>query len=84
MVPKRGRGAGDCREAARFFCETQEGQTDGVYELDGTALNRRALHPTAITATNAQASLGSRRGKCPCLRAEILGDTSSQRGQTVL
>ena len=43
----------------RFFCETQEGQTDGVYELDGTALNRRALHPTAITATNAQASLAA-------------------------
>ena len=58
---KEGRmNAGEIAEKLqRFFCETQEGQTDGVYELDGTALNRRALHPTAITATNAQASLAA-------------------------
>lgn len=30
-----------------------------IYELDGRALPRRALHPTAIIATNAQASLAN-------------------------
>ncbi len=42
----------------RFFCETlSESNRDRIYELDGTILNEKALHPVAIIATNAQASL---------------------------
>lgn len=42
----------------RFFCETlPEGERDGIYALDGTVLEGKALHPVAVIATNAQASL---------------------------
>ena len=40
-----------------FFCETVKDTPDGVYAVDGTILEEKALHPVAITATNAQASL---------------------------
>lgn len=43
-----------------FFCETVKGQADLVYEIDGTIINEKALHPVAIIATNAQASLASK------------------------
>lgn len=44
----------------RFFCE-QAGENDrAVYEIDGTPLPMPALHPVAITATNAQASLAAK------------------------
>ncbi|HKM04043.1 MAG TPA: glycosyl hydrolase family 8 [Lachnospiraceae bacterium] len=43
-----------------FFCDTlQEDQRDRVYEIDGTVLEEKALHPVAIIATNAQASLAA-------------------------
>lgn len=42
----------------KFFCERlSEKETGRIYEIDGTVLKEQALHPTAITATNAQASL---------------------------
>lgn len=45
----------------RFFCETEGGRTDGVYLIDGTPVeNIKALHPVAIVATNAEASLAAR------------------------
>lgn len=43
-----------------FFCETlDENNRAYVYELDGTVLSKPALHPVAIIATNAHASLAS-------------------------
>lgn len=45
----------------KFFCETEKGRNDGVYLIDGTPVEgRKALHPVAIIATNAQASLAAR------------------------
>ncbi len=42
----------------RFFCETLTPQERAkVYEIDGKILEQDALHPVAITATNAQAGL---------------------------
>lgn len=42
----------------RFFCETlAEENRDGIYAIDGTVLDGKALHPVAMIATNAQASL---------------------------
>lgn len=42
----------------KFFCETLKPEDwDKVFETDGTILDKKALHPTAIIATNAQASL---------------------------
>lgn len=44
----------------RFFCETAADHPRGIYAVDGTVLEGTALHPVAITATNAQAALASR------------------------
>ncbi len=43
----------------RFFCETVKGKIDMVYEIDGTIIEEKALHPVAIIATNAEASLAA-------------------------
>ena len=43
----------------KFFCQQVPDHDYRIYELDGRALPRRALHPTAIIATNAQASLAN-------------------------
>jgi oligosaccharide reducing-end xylanase len=42
-----------------FFCKTVGDRTRAVYTIDGTILDEEALHPVAITAVNAQASLTS-------------------------
>lgn len=42
-----------------FFGETVAGDDRGIYELDGRRIEGEALHPVAITATNAQASLAA-------------------------
>lgn len=42
-----------------FFCETVKESQDKVYMIDGTVLEQKALHPVAIIATNAQASLAA-------------------------
>jgi oligosaccharide reducing-end xylanase len=44
----------------RFFCETVKGQEYKIYEIDGTVINQPALHPVAIVATNAMASLAAK------------------------
>ena len=44
----------------RFFCEREEGRMDGVYLIDGTILEEKALHPVGLVATNAQASLAAK------------------------
>lgn len=54
----------------KFFCETlNENETDRIYEIDGTVLEEKALHPVAIIATNAQASLaGSGENALTCVK----------------
>ena len=42
-----------------FFCVTEEGRMDGVYAIDGTPFEEKALHPVGLMATNAQASLAA-------------------------
>ncbi|MDO5337653.1 MAG: glycosyl hydrolase family 8 [Eubacteriales bacterium] len=42
----------------RFFCEIlTEKEQDGIFAIDGTVLEGKALHPVAMTAVNAQAAL---------------------------
>ena len=41
----------------KFFCETVKEQPRGIYSVEGEILGETALHPVAITATNAEASL---------------------------
>ncbi len=51
----------------KFFCETVRDNDRAIYEVDGTVLPLPALHPVAITATNAAASLaadGPWAGEC--------------------
>ena len=43
----------------RFFCETVREKPFGIYKVDGTVMDGTALHPVAMTAVNAQASLAS-------------------------
>ena len=43
----------------QFYCEEQAEHWDGVFLTDGTRLEEKALHPTAIIAVNAQASLAA-------------------------
>lgn len=43
----------------RFYCEDQKDHWDGVFLTDGTRLEEKALHPVAIIAVNAQASLAA-------------------------
>lgn len=43
-----------------FFCKTVGDRMRAVYTIDGTILDVDALHPVAITAVNAQASLTSK------------------------
>lgn len=43
----------------KFFCETVKENPRGIYTIEGEILEGEALHPLAITATNAQASLAS-------------------------
>ncbi|MGN0351876.1 MAG: glycosyl hydrolase family 8 [Roseburia sp.] len=43
----------------KFYCEEQKDNWDGVFLTDGTKLEEKALHPVAIIAVNAQASLAA-------------------------
>ncbi|QNO17280.1 glycosyl hydrolase family 8 [Caproicibacterium amylolyticum] len=43
----------------KFFCETVRENPIGIYAIDGTVLEGKALHPVAMTAVNAQASLAA-------------------------
>lgn len=42
-----------------FYCAEQKEYWDGVFLTDGTRLEEKALHPVAIVAVNAQASLAA-------------------------
>ncbi len=44
----------------KFFAETVKDQPNMTYEIDGTVLDRPALHPVGLLATNAQASLAAK------------------------
>lgn len=43
----------------KFFCETVKDHARGIYSIEGEILEGTALHPVAITATNAQAALAA-------------------------
>lgn len=43
----------------KFFCETQKENEHGIFLIDGTPVEGKALHPVAMTAVNAQASLAA-------------------------
>lgn len=43
----------------RFFGKLASDDNRGIYEIDGTRVEGKALHPVAITATNAAASLAA-------------------------
>ena len=42
-----------------FFCDTMKDNPRAIYTIDGQLAGDEALHPVAITATNAQASLAA-------------------------
>ncbi len=42
-----------------FFCDTVKDNNHAVYAIDGDIIEKCALHPVAMTAVNAQASLGA-------------------------
>lgn len=60
----------EAEKLQKFFCETlKEEECDRIYEIDGTVLDEKALHPVAIIATNAQASLaGSGENARACVK----------------
>ena len=45
-----------------FYCVKQREHWDGVFLVDGTRLEEKALHPVAVIAVNAQASLAAEGG----------------------
>lgn len=48
----------EVKKVQKFFCETLSPRDwDGIFTIDGTVLEGKALHPVAILATNAQAGL---------------------------
>nr|MCR5100558.1 xylanase [Butyrivibrio sp.] len=48
-----------CNKLQAFFGNLPDGNKRKAYLIDGTVLDEDALHPVAITATNAQASLAA-------------------------
>lgn len=71
----------DCTDRIqKFFCETVKGKIDLIYEIDGTIINEKALHPVAIIATNAQASLAS-KGKYRKECVELFWNTPLRIGK---
>lgn len=63
-----------------FFCETVKGKADLVYEIDGTIIEEKALHPVAIIATNAMASLAS-KGKYRKECVDLFWNTPLRTGE---
>ena len=63
-----------------FFCETVKGKADLVYEIDGTIIEEKALHPVAIVATNAMASLAS-KGKYRKECVDLFWNTPLRTGE---
>lgn len=50
------------RNLQRFFCETVKDHDRGIYLIDGTVMPGEAMHPVAMTAVNAAASLAAEEG----------------------
>ena len=48
-----------CTNIQNFLAETAKTGEYHIYEIDGTPVNSEALHPVAIPATVAQASLAT-------------------------
>lgn len=63
-----------------FFCHTVSRWPDGIYELDGRILPGQALHPVAIIATNAEASLAA-KGQYKEICVRQLWDTPLRKGE---
>ena len=68
-----------------FFCEREPKQDYRIYEVDGTVIPEPALHPIAIIATNAEASLasslaGGAAGKYARACVELFWNTSLRTG----
>ncbi len=63
-----------------FFCETVKGKNDLVYKIDGTIIEEKALHPVAIIATNAMASLAS-KGKYRKECVDLFWNTPLRTGE---
>lgn len=63
----------------KFFCETVKDNPFGIYAIDGSVLEGEALHPVAMIAVNAQASLAS-DGKYAAECAEQLWNTPLRTG----
>ena len=50
----------DCTDLQEFYCVKQQEHWDGVFLVDRTTrLEEKALHPVAVIAVNAQASLAA-------------------------
>lgn len=64
----------------RFFCETVKGRIDMIYEIDGTIIEEKALHPVAIIVTNAECSLAANdtRNRKECI--DLFWNTTLRRG----
>ncbi|HKL79486.1 MAG TPA: glycosyl hydrolase family 8 [Mobilitalea sp.] len=65
----------------KFFCETVDGRIDMVYEIDGTIIEEKALHPVAIIATNAQASLAAHDTENMKKCVDLFWNTPLRRGE---
>lgn len=63
----------------KFYWEEQAEHWDGVFLTDGTRLKEKALHPVAIIAVNAQASLAA-DGPYAQACVEKLWDTPLRKG----
>lgn len=63
----------------KFYWEEQAEHWDGVFLTDGTRLKEKALHPVAIIAVNAQASLAA-DGPYAKACVEKLWDTPLRKG----
>lgn len=72
----------DCADRIQtFFCETAKGKIDRVYQIDGTILDEKALHPVAIIATNAHASLAANDTKNSRECVELFWNTPLRKGE---
>lgn len=70
----------DCADRIqKFFCETVGNKDFMTYEIDGTVVDQPALHPVAIIATNAMASLAA-KGKYAKECVELFWNTPLRTG----
>ncbi len=62
-----------------FYCT--KGDENGVYLIDGTPLEEKSLHPVAVIATNAQASLAAPTGENAAKCIEKFWNTPLRQGE---